>query len=131
MATHVIVVIPAYNEARAIVEVIRGLKQCGFTRPIVVDDGSRDGTGELASREGVIRPHHIPNRGLGAALGTGISAALRLGAADLIHDELANAALHGSFLRSPVRVPVLTAGRHNTPPHPSLPPETYTTPYSM
>src|SRR4051812_1491244 len=80
MATHVIVVIPAYNEARTIVEVIRGLKQCGFTRLIVVDDGSRDGTGELASREGVIRLRHILNRGLGAALGTGISAALRLGA---------------------------------------------------
>lgn len=76
----IIIVIPAYNEARMIVEVIRGLKHCGFTRLIVVDDGSHDGTGELASREGVILLRHLINRGLGGALGTGISAALRLGA---------------------------------------------------
>jgi UDP-N-acetylglucosamine---dolichyl-phosphate N-acetylglucosaminyltransferase len=76
----VVVVIPAFNEERTIVEVIRGLKQRGFTRLIVVDDGSSDRTGELASSEGVIRLRHLLNRGLGGALGTGISAALRLGA---------------------------------------------------
>jgi glycosyltransferase involved in cell wall biosynthesis len=74
------VVIPAYNEERTIVGVIRGLKQRGFTTLIVVDDGSRDRTGELAYCEGVIRLRHLLNRGLGGALGTGISAALRLGA---------------------------------------------------
>src|SRR5215216_3113989 len=79
-AKRVVVVIPAYNEERTIVEVIRGLKQRGFTTLIVVDDGSSDRTGELASDEGVIRLRHILNRGLGGALGTGISAALRLGA---------------------------------------------------
>jgi UDP-N-acetylglucosamine---dolichyl-phosphate N-acetylglucosaminyltransferase len=76
----VIVVIPAYNEERTIVEVIRGLKQHGFTTLIVIDDGSSDRTGELASHEEVIRLRHILNRGLGGALGTGIDAALRLGA---------------------------------------------------
>jgi UDP-N-acetylglucosamine---dolichyl-phosphate N-acetylglucosaminyltransferase len=80
IAKRVIVVVPAYNEERTIVGVIRGLKRRGFTRLIVVDDGSSDRTGELASREGVIRLRHILNRGLGGALGTGISAALRLGA---------------------------------------------------
>jgi glycosyltransferase involved in cell wall biosynthesis len=80
MAKRVVVVIPAYNEERTIVGVIRGLKQRGFTRLIVVDDGSSDRTGELASCEGVIRLRHLLNRGLGGALGTGISAALRLGA---------------------------------------------------
>jgi UDP-N-acetylglucosamine---dolichyl-phosphate N-acetylglucosaminyltransferase len=79
-AKRVVVVIPAYNEERTIVEVIRGLKQRGFTTLIVVDDGSSDRTGELASDEGVIRLRHILNRGLGGALGTGISAAVRLGA---------------------------------------------------
>ena len=79
-AKRVVVVIPAYNEERTIVEVIRGLKQRGFTTLIVVDDGSSDRTGELASGEGVIRLRHIMNRGLGGALGTGISAAVRLGA---------------------------------------------------
>jgi UDP-N-acetylglucosamine---dolichyl-phosphate N-acetylglucosaminyltransferase len=76
----VVVVIPAYNEERTIVEVIRGLKQRGFTTLIVIDDGSSDRTSELASHEGVIRLRHILNRGLGGALGTGIDAALRLGA---------------------------------------------------
>jgi UDP-N-acetylglucosamine---dolichyl-phosphate N-acetylglucosaminyltransferase len=80
MGKHVVVVIPAYNEERTIVEVIQGLKQHGFTTLIVIDDGSSDRTGELASREGVIRLRHILNRGLGGALGTGIDAALRLGA---------------------------------------------------
>jgi UDP-N-acetylglucosamine---dolichyl-phosphate N-acetylglucosaminyltransferase len=79
-AKRVVVVIPAYNEERTIVEVIRGLKQRGFTTLIVVDDGSSDRTGELASDEGVIRLRHILNRGLGGALGTGISAAARPGA---------------------------------------------------
>ena len=76
----VFVVIPAYNEERTIVEVIRGLKQHGFTSLIVIDDGSTDRTGELASHEEIIRLRHVLNRGLGGALGTGIDAALRLGA---------------------------------------------------
>ena len=77
---HSIIVIPAYNEERSIVAVIRGLKQQGFASLIVVDDGSSDRTSELARQEGVILLRHILNRGLGGALGTGISAALRLGA---------------------------------------------------
>jgi glycosyltransferase involved in cell wall biosynthesis len=75
-----IIVIPAYNEERSIIAVIRGLKQQGFARLIVVDDGSSDRTSELARQEEVILLRHILNRGLGGALGTGISAALRLGA---------------------------------------------------
>jgi glycosyltransferase involved in cell wall biosynthesis len=82
-AKRVVVIIPAYNEEPTIVNVIRGLKQRGFTTLIVVD-GSSDRTGELAAREGVIRLTHILNRGLGGALGTGIDAALRLGAEVII-----------------------------------------------
>jgi UDP-N-acetylglucosamine---dolichyl-phosphate N-acetylglucosaminyltransferase len=80
----VVIVIPAYNEERTIVEVIRGLKERGFTTLIVIDDGSRDRTGELASHAGAIRLRHVLNRGLGGALGTGISAALRLGAEAIV-----------------------------------------------
>lgn len=75
----VVVVIPAYNEERTISGVICGLKQQGFTQIIVVDDGSSDRTGQLASQAGVILLRHLLNRGLGGALGTGIKAALRLG----------------------------------------------------
>ena len=77
MDEHVAVVIPAYNEERTIVGVIGGLKARGFTRIIVVDDGSSDRTAELASREGVVLVRHLFNRGLGGALGTGIEAACR------------------------------------------------------
>ena len=50
-------------------------------RVIVVDDGSTDGTGDIALRHGadeVIR--HDVNRGLGAALRTGLEAARRMDA---------------------------------------------------
>jgi glycosyltransferase involved in cell wall biosynthesis len=76
MAKRVVVVVPAYNEERTILGVIRALKQRGFTRLVVVDDGSSDRTSELASHEGVILLRHIFNRGLGGALGTGLKAAL-------------------------------------------------------
>ncbi len=80
MEKRVVVVIPAYNEERTITGVIRGLNQQGLSRLIVIDDGSSDHTSELASHEGVILLRHVLNRGLGGALGTGIKAALHLGA---------------------------------------------------
>jgi UDP-N-acetylglucosamine---dolichyl-phosphate N-acetylglucosaminyltransferase len=80
MDKRVVVVIPAYNEERTITGVIRGLNRQGLTRLIVIDDGSSDHTSELAAHEDVILLRHILNRGLGGALGTGIKAALRLGA---------------------------------------------------
>jgi glycosyltransferase involved in cell wall biosynthesis len=80
----VAIVIPAYNEERTIAEVIHGLRRHGFATLIVIDDGSSDRTGELARREGVILLRHILNRGLGGALGTGITAALHLGAEAIV-----------------------------------------------
>src|SRR3989344_2072584 len=72
-----IVIIPAYNEEKTIKEVIKGLKEKGYNDIIVVDDGSPDKTFELASKEKVKVYRHIINRGLGGALNTGITAALR------------------------------------------------------
>jgi glycosyltransferase involved in cell wall biosynthesis len=77
MGERVAIVIPAYNEERTIVGVIRGLKARGFTLVIVVDDGSGDRTAELAASEGVVLVRHLFNRGLGGALGTGLQAACR------------------------------------------------------
>jgi glycosyltransferase involved in cell wall biosynthesis len=77
MVNHVMVVIPAYNEERTIAGVIHGLRARGFTKIIVVDDGSSDRTSERACQEGVVLLRHIVNRGLGGALGTGIKGALR------------------------------------------------------
>lgn len=77
MHEHLAIVVPAYNEEKTITDVIRGLKVRGYSTIIVVDDGSSDRTGKLASQEGkVILVRHLLNRGLGGALGTGIKAAL-------------------------------------------------------
>ena len=68
------VVIPAYNEADSVAEVIRQVppQVCGIeTAVLVVDDGSRDGTGDVAARAGAVVARHVINRGGGAALRTG------------------------------------------------------------
>ncbi len=73
-------VIPAYNEEKSIVNVIKEIKSQDYVNIVVVDDGSKDRTFELASKEGVVVLHHVINRGQGAGLKTGISYALNAGA---------------------------------------------------
>lgn len=72
-------VIPAYNEASMIADVVR--KTVLFADEVVViDDGSKDRTGEIARVAGARVYTHAINRGLGASLATGIAAALKCGA---------------------------------------------------
>jgi glycosyltransferase involved in cell wall biosynthesis len=78
-----IIILPAFNEAPAIADVIRDVQQHGFPRIIVVDDGSRDGTGTMANEHGACVITHRLNRGKGAAVKTGIEAA-KLLRADII-----------------------------------------------
>jgi glycosyltransferase involved in cell wall biosynthesis len=73
------VVIPAYNEARRLPATLAPLRERGV-QIIVVDDGSRDDTGEVACRMGVWLLRHVINCGQGAALQTGIDFALAKGA---------------------------------------------------
>jgi glycosyltransferase involved in cell wall biosynthesis len=73
------IVLPAYNEAPVIEGVLDRLMPLGH-HLIVVDDGSRDSTAARATRPGVVSVSHPINRGQGAALQTGITVALRLGA---------------------------------------------------
>lgn len=73
------VVIPAYNEATTIREVVaRTLAFC--ERVIVVDDGSTDGTAQALARLPMTVLRHDSNRGKAAALWSGIERALADGA---------------------------------------------------
>ena len=70
----VAVVVPAYNEADNIGHVLDRMptEVCGVEIAVlVVDDGSRDGTGDVAAEHGAIVARHVINRGGGAALRTG------------------------------------------------------------
>jgi glycosyltransferase involved in cell wall biosynthesis len=67
------VVIPAYNEAAAIGDVVSALASAGRWREIlVVDDGSRDETASRAQGAGAVVVRHPYNKGNGAAVKTAI-----------------------------------------------------------
>ena len=70
----VAVLIPAYNEADNLGYVLDRIpgEVCGRAiEVLVVDDGSRDGTADVARDRGVAVARHVINRGGGAALRTG------------------------------------------------------------
>jgi glycosyl transferase family 2 len=70
----VAVVIPAYNEESSVAQVLTRIPErvCGVeTEILVVDDGSRDRTGDVARSHGAAVARHVINRGGGAALRTG------------------------------------------------------------
>ena len=70
------IVIPAYNEADVIAEVVGELAAGGpWHQIIVVDDGSRDGTAARAAEAGATVVRHPYNKGNGAAVKSGIRAA--------------------------------------------------------
>lgn len=75
------VVIPVYNECHTIDRIVSAVGRVNFDKEIIiVDDGSSDGTrdklAEIDSQDGLIRVLlHDRNRGKGAALRTGFSAA--------------------------------------------------------
>lgn len=77
------VVIAAYNEATVIAGVVAGVRAAGYY-VAVVDDGSRDGTGDAAEAAGAVVVRHPINLGQGAALQTGIEFALSQGAATIV-----------------------------------------------
>jgi UDP-N-acetylglucosamine---dolichyl-phosphate N-acetylglucosaminyltransferase len=78
---NIFLVIPVFNEAPAIAQVITEMKKKGYYNLILVDDGSKDNTyQEIKKIPRVIALRHRFNRGKGAAVKTGIEAALTLGA---------------------------------------------------
>jgi hypothetical protein len=68
------VLVPAYDEAESVGAVLDAIPSevCGLeTATLVVDDGSRDATGDVARARGAVVARHVINRGGGAALRTG------------------------------------------------------------
>jgi len=84
-----ICVIPAYNEAKHITEVISRVRPF-VDEVVVVDDCSHDETASLARASGASVLIHPINRGQGAALQTGNDYALSKGADIIIHFDADN-----------------------------------------
>ena len=118
--THVIVVIPTYNEAGNIEKITEEvLKQAAGVDMLIVDDNSPDGTGQLADAlaaspqsKGRIHVLHRPGKeGLGRAYLAGFAWALAAGYdaavemdADLSHDPL--------YLNSMIEADVVIGSRY-------------------
>src|SRR5262249_44982609 len=94
-----LIVLPTFNERANLERVAEGILRHDFTRLLVVDDGSPDGTGELAdaiaarSSGRVEVMHRTGPRGLGRSYIDGLRRALATDAdaigqmdADLSHD---------------------------------------------
>lgn len=108
-----VVVLPTYDERGNLPAVIEGiLRQPGRFRVLVVDDGSPDGTGDLAEELARAHPdrvevlHRARKEGLGRAYAAGFARALEGGAdllfqmdADLSHDPAVLPALRAPLER--------------------------------
>ena len=88
------VILPTYNEAENLEAVVGGIRAAApAAKILVVDDNSRDGTGEIADRVADDVLHRPGKQGLGRAYIAGFARALEHGAdyvvemdADLSHD---------------------------------------------
>ncbi len=70
------VVIPVFNGAQTIGDLVQRVKEQGLP-VIVVDDGSQDRTAAVASDRGALVISHLQNEGKGRALRTGFEYAVR------------------------------------------------------
>ncbi|RBQ22559.1 Glycosyltransferase AglJ [Candidatus Methanobinarius endosymbioticus] len=81
----IVIVVPAFNEEKTVGLIIEEIADLGY-KVVLVDDGSKDNTYEIAKNSRFKYPNnifiyqHIINRGLGAALKTGMTGALIHGA---------------------------------------------------
>ena len=70
------VLIPSYNEESTIGNIVRKIRSINLD-VIVVDDGSGDSTGKIASENGALVIRHTKNMGKGASLKEGFDLILR------------------------------------------------------
>src|SRR5438093_3864027 len=78
-----IVVVPCFEGAATVGDVVRGARASGLP-VVVVDDGSSDGSGAVAEAAGATVLRHPANRGKGAALASGFAYAKKIGAGAVV-----------------------------------------------
>ena len=76
MLTDVCVLVPVYNESSVLARTVSDLRN-SFDHVVCVDDGSTDGSAEVARAAGATVLRHCVNQGKGAALQTGFDYVLR------------------------------------------------------
>jgi glycosyltransferase involved in cell wall biosynthesis len=92
-----IVLIPAHNEAKTIGPLVAAIRTMGI-QVVVFDDGSQDGTGNLAETEGAHVLHTTQKSGKGNALKMGFEYCIREGYEVII-------AMDGDGQHSPLNLP--------------------------
>lgn len=76
----IIIIMPAYNTAHILERTFNDIPKEGISEIILVNDGSTDGTADLAKKLGITVVNHNKNKGYGAAQKTGYKEALNKGA---------------------------------------------------
>ncbi len=95
----VYIVIPAYNTAHTLPDVVKRIPN-QYKNIILVDDGSKDKTSEVAKKLGLIVIKHPRNKGYGATQKTAYKDALKRGADIVIM-------VHGDNQHDPAFVPLM------------------------
>jgi len=72
------ILIPAHNEANTIGALVRALKEKQYD-VVVIDDGSQDGSGQIAEGQGAVVISNTKKSGKGASLQNGFDYALKKG----------------------------------------------------
>ena len=90
-----IIQIPCYNEAKTLPETIRALptwiEGLDIIEYLIIDDGSTDGTSDIAKTIGVNHVINLPRHsGLAAAFVAGLEASLKLGADLIVNTDADN-----------------------------------------
>ena len=88
-ANDVLVVVPAFNEAASIGQVLDGIQSHGF-RVLVIDDGSTDETSVVAHQKNAIVLALPLNVGVGGALRCGFRYAVENGFSAIIQCDAAH-----------------------------------------